>query len=124
MDLIPYVLGKKGPAQTLSMQPGLPVKIHVVKRPTPGSGSCATLEEDGASAADFVVDCPEWFCIHMSHATQSSDGRTLKLYGSGWPPQPRQANGDPPAFLGAWGGEAPSYEVKSPIFARVAAQVM
>ena len=103
MDLAPYVLGAKGPAQVLTMRPEDPVRVHVVPRP----GSAAAVARGEAAR---VVECPPWFCIHLSHATQSADGAQLRIYGSGWPRQPRGADGSAPEFLGAWGGEAPSYD--------------
>jgi hypothetical protein len=105
MNLAPYVLGLKGPAQTLSLCPDLPVRLHVKRRPTPRDPRQPTNADATAAAsqaADFVVECPSWFCIHTSHATQSLDGRTLKLYSSGWPKQTNGPDGKPPAFLGAW----------------------
>mmetsp|Transcript_88776 Transcript_88776/g.177513 ORF Transcript_88776/g.177513 Transcript_88776/m.177513 type:complete len:772 (+) Transcript_88776:103-2418(+) len=108
MDMAPYLLGLKGPAQVLTMQPELPVRLHVKRRAAHSSGAGLTEEEEGE--ADFVLDCPSWFCIHLSHATQSADGRTLQLFGSGWPKQQRGPNGEAPEFLGAWGGEAPVYD--------------
>ena len=57
-----------------------------------------------------VLDCPSWFCIHLSHATEAEDGSGLTIYGSGWPKATAKADGKPPEFLGAWGGEAPTYD--------------
>lgn len=105
MDLVPYALGLKGPAQTLSLCPDQPVRLHVKKRPKPTDTLETNNGDDVAASplpAEFVVECPSWFCIHTSHATQSADGRTLKLYSSGWPKQTNGPDGKPPAFLGAW----------------------
>jgi len=107
MDMAPYVLGLKGPAQTLNLCPDLPVKLHVKRRPKSGlPGHSSSVDSkaaaDGSLPADFVVECPSWFCIHTSHATQSPDGRVLRIYSSGWPKQEKGPDGKPPAFLGAW----------------------
>ena len=103
MEMAPYILGQKGPAEVLKMCPDDPVRLHVVPRP---GGKFAA-----PGAAPQVLDVPSWFCIHLSHASQSADGRTLELFGSGWPRQERGPNGEAPEFLGAWGGEAPTYDV-------------
>ena len=100
MAMAPYVLGAKGPAQTLTMRCDDPVRVHVVPRP------------GGARARDAprVVECAPWFCIHLCHATQSADGERVSVFASGWPRQARAPDGSPPEFLGAWGGEAPVYD--------------
>ena len=59
----------QGPAQTLSMVPELPVRIHVKRRPKGEMGEKGEVD----APADFVVDCPSWFCIHLSHASQVRD---------------------------------------------------
>ena len=101
MAMAPYILGQKGPAEVLTMMPEDPVRLHVV--PRPGG------QFEGQPTQ--VLDCPSWFCIHLSHASQSADGASIELFGSGWPKQERGPNGEAPEFLGAWGGEAPTYDV-------------
>jgi hypothetical protein len=103
MDMAPYVLGLKGPAQTLNLCPDQPVRLHVKRRPNPGQPvQSSNGDSEAPSPADFIVECPSWFCIHTSHATQSPDGRVLRIYSSGWPKQEKGPDGKPPAFLGAW----------------------
>jgi len=112
MDMAPYVLGLKGPAQMISLRPDQPVRLHVKRRPKSGAPVHNNNEESDAAItdnfeshslpADYVMECPSWFCMHMSHATQSPDGRVLRIYSSGWPKQEKGSDGEPPEFLGVW----------------------
>ena len=84
------------------MKLDVPVRLHVV--PRPGSNAAVRGEKPR------VLDCPPWFCIHLSHATEAEDGSGLSIYGSGWPKAEPKPDGSAPEFLGAWGGEAPTYD--------------
>jgi len=68
MAMAPYILGQKGPAEVLTMMPEDPVRLHVV--PRPGG------QFEGQPTQ--VLDCPSWFCIHLSHASQSADGASIE----------------------------------------------
>lgn len=94
-DLLPYLLGKKSPADCLKLLPNQ-TKVHLIPRP------------DGhyANHQPLVLDTKQWFSIHQACATEKTDG-TVEIYSSGWP----ATEG---GFLTSWSGYAPDFDAIAP----------
>ncbi|KAJ1458502.1 carotenoid oxygenase [Pelagophyceae sp. CCMP2097] len=102
MDLAQFIVGNKGPAQVLMMEPAKPCRLHLVRR-------------DGSRAA-VVVDVGPFFCIHTGVAYEDVDsaGRhRIVVMSSGWD-LATGGSAEPRPFLGAWGGEMPNFDVIPP----------
>jgi len=94
MNQLPFLLGMKGPAESLAMDGRANIQTWIFPRPT-------NSQKD--QFEPFCVDTPPCFCIHHSHAYQDSGTGNLVTYFTGWPPS------DARDFLGAWGGYAPEF---------------
>jgi len=92
MNQLPFLLGVKGPAESLAMDGRANIQTWVFPRPT------ATQQFE-----PFCVQTPPCFCIHHSHAYQDEVTGNLVTFFTGWPPS------DSKDFLGAWGGFAPEF---------------
>ncbi|CAB9498076.1 Apocarotenoid-15,15'-oxygenase [Seminavis robusta] len=97
MNQLPYLLGVKGPAASMSMNGRANVYAHVFPRPTASK-----------QFEPFVVEVPPCFSIHFSHAYEDETTGNLVAFFSGWPPS------DSKDFLGAWGGFCPDFKVIPP----------
>jgi all-trans-8'-apo-beta-carotenal 15,15'-oxygenase len=99
MNRLPFLLGVKGPAESLSMDGRAPVKAVVLPRPTAAN-----------QFEPYTVDVPPCFSIHFSHGYQDERTGHLVTFFSGWPAS------DSKDFLGAWGGFCPDFAVVPPTF--------
>ena len=95
LNIFPYLLGYKSPADCLTLQPA-PTKVHLIPRP------------DGSKAetAPLILDTEQWFSIHQACAWENSDS-TIEIYSSGWP----ATEG---GFLTDWSGYAPDFDAIAP----------
>ncbi|MEO0767944.1 MAG: carotenoid oxygenase family protein [Cyanobacteria bacterium J06649_4] len=97
LDIWPYLLGQKAPADCLTLEPRA-TKVHLIPRP------------DGTMAdrAPLVLETAQWFSIHQACAWENDDG-SVKVYSSGWP----ATKG---GFLTSWAGTAPNFDDIAPTF--------
>ena len=94
-ELLPYLLGRKSPADCLKLL-SKPTKVHVIPRP------------DGkrANRQPVVLETEQWFSIHQACAFEKLDGQ-IEVYSSGWP----ATEG---GFLTSWSGYAPDFDAIAP----------
>ena len=100
IQMAPFVLGLKGPAQVLEIATKEGARCHLI--PRAGSGLTEPV----------VVEIPPFFCIHVGDAWEDGDGR-VHVVTSAW--DLRDATHFPPdldtvPFLGAWSGPAPDFK--------------
>jgi all-trans-8'-apo-beta-carotenal 15,15'-oxygenase len=100
IQMAPFVLGLKGPAQVLEIATKSGARCHLI--PRAGSGLTKPV----------VVDIPPFFCIHVGDAWEDGDGR-VHVVTSAWDLRdpthfPRDKDAVP--FLGAWSGPAPDFK--------------
>ena len=100
IQMAPFVLGLKGPAQVLEIATKSGARCHLI--PRAGSGLTKPV----------VVDIPPFFCIHVGDAWEDADGR-VHVVTSAWDLRdpthfPRDKDAVP--FLGAWSGPAPDFK--------------
>lgn len=97
LNMLPYLLGRKAPADCLTLEPR-PTKVHLIPRP------------DGNYADDppLVLDTEQWFSIHQACAWENEDG-TVEVYSSGWP----ATEG---GFLTSWSGYSPDFDAIAPTY--------
>ncbi|EDX84569.1 Retinal pigment epithelial membrane protein [Synechococcus sp. PCC 7335] len=97
LRILDYLLGRKSPADCLTLKP-IPTKVHLIPRP------------DGSKAgnAPLVLDTEQWFSIHQACAWENADG-SVEIYSSGWP----ATTG---GFLTSWSGYAPDFDAIAPTF--------
>jgi all-trans-8'-apo-beta-carotenal 15,15'-oxygenase len=99
MSQVPFLLGLKGAAASLSMDGRAPVKAWIFPRPT-----------SKHQFEPFSVEVPACFSIHFSHGYEDAETGNMVTFFSGWPPS------DSKDFLGAWGGFAPEFPRIPPTF--------
>ena len=95
LNIFPYLLGYKSPADCLTLKP-VPTKVHLIPRP----------DGNKAGTAPLILDTDQWFSIHQACAWENADS-SIEIYSSGWPPT---AGG----FLTSWSGYAPDFDAIAP----------
>ena len=97
LKILDYLLGRKSPADCLTLEP-TPTKVHLIPRP------------DGSKAGNspVVLDTEQWFSIHQACAWENVDD-SVEIYSSGWP----ATTG---GFLTSWSGYAPDFDAIAPTY--------
>lgn len=102
-NVLPYLLGKTCPAETVAIEPGSDMILNLVPRP---SGKKA-----GTPALRISLDTPG-FAIHSACAfQQDDDDNRLTLLTTGWLTETVKEGKVKGGLLGSWEGTAPKFDV-------------